>query len=598
MTPRWKDWVSGSLEVIRGGRLEGRRHREQRCERIFRALQPTLPERIDPEPLALSHRVQPRPARRRAVAVALATLGAAAAVALWWRPERADPPDSMDASLISPLLQVPALVASGYDSIETTVDNAIDFASCFGTAQRAAAARAEGTEQLQRALDEFRATISHLPEVQQELVNSRIAEGRIEPLRSPAVQLSLAEGLRVLGGLEAGREVSWLPELLPHLLPQQLQLRIIDLDAGGALLDGLPVYAEYAELATGRLGEPTFLGYAPFLQKLQPGDVRITVIDRARRRQSVLRLWVLPDRPIAPQLAFLRAVPFGSEVAHFAGGTFTYGTRTREGLPSPVTRPLSHRPGGPEELGPFAIDVHETTNEQYLAFLRDLAAHPEWREGGYATCTTDLPFLLAENPEVAQALTCDAAMAPLAVLGVTWYQAMLYANWAGKRLPLDREWERAAEGLEGRAYPFGDTFDPERVFLAGKYKMVPVPGVPGSFTQSTLPPQSGPVGDKPRGATPEGVLRLADNVREWVEDVFAISVPSGDCSLTMLPADASGLELQRCVRGASFRNASAAQCMVDVRSSGVPTAVDAANGVRCVVPAWPAFADRLLDEDR
>ena len=84
---------------------------------------------------------------------------------------------------------------------------------------------------------------------------------------------------------------------------------------------------------------------------------------------------------------------------------------------------------------------------------------------------------------------------------VSWTEAFNYCSWQEKRLPTEAEWEYAAKGASGRAFPWGDA--PATRSLArygGLFKgPVPVHALPG-------------------GATPEGLLHMAGNVSEWVQD--------------------------------------------------------------------------------
>ena len=97
----------------------------------------------------------------------------------------------------------------------------------------------------------------------------------------------------------------------------------------------------------------------------------------------------------------------------------------------------------------FYMDVYEVTNAQYRKFIEE---NPQWEKNGALTSIVGDTYLSGWNGNM-----YPKGKANHPVVNVSWFAAKAYAEWAGKELPTEAQWERAARGtLEGKKYPWGD----------------------------------------------------------------------------------------------------------------------------------------------
>lgn len=156
-------------------------------------------------------------------------------------------------------------------------------------------------------------------------------------------------------------------------------------------------------------------------------------------------------------------------------------------------------------LDAFYIDRLETTNAEYRRCV----------EAGRCS----LPKIVDCNtPEAFHWLRShatyyeDPAYADYPVVCLDWYQAVDYCAWRDARLPSEAEWEKAARGTDGRTYPWGN--EPPTPELASFL------WPEDEFEERPLYAPA-PVGSFPAGASPYGILDMAGNVYEWVQDGYA-----------------------------------------------------------------------------
>jgi formylglycine-generating enzyme len=221
-----------------------------------------------------------------------------------------------------------------------------------------------------------------------------------------------------------------------------------------------------------------------------------------------------------------------TEMVQIPAGSFVMGKNT--------TSPSDWQPEHTLFIHSFYMDKTEVTNQQYFDFCKSTNnALPQFWGMKEFKSGPDFP--------------------DFPVVGVSYFDAEKYANWAGKRLPTEAEWEYASRGgLAGKNFPFGDQVDSAKVNYGRKYK--------GILKTGSFP------------ANGYGLYDITGNVWEWTSDFYSESYYS-----VSPPENPIGPERGRfkVIRGGSWH--SGAMCVQTYYRNGLsPSWVDFAVGFRCV----------------
>lgn len=203
----------------------------------------------------------------------------------------------------------------------------------------------------------------------------------------------------------------------------------------------------------------------------------------------------------------------------------------------------AQKPAREVDLDAFWIDETEVTNRMYALCVK----------AGACAAPADLSSYTRGRYYL------DAEYADYPVIHVAWQDAHGYCAWAGRALPVEAQWEKAARGADARLYPWGD--QPPGQNLLNNFDV--------SFLEDTVQ-----VGSYPQGAGPYGALDMAGNVWEWTADWFDV-YPGGDPA-----ASESYGQIYKVLRGGSFVDAADAT----TRYGNNPDLQMHDIGFRCAIP--------------
>ena len=226
----------------------------------------------------------------------------------------------------------------------------------------------------------------------------------------------------------------------------------------------------------------------------------------------------------------------------------------------------------------FYMDKYEVTNAQYRAFVD---ANPQWRKDRIASVYHDGDYLKHWNGN-----NYPTGKGDHPVTYVSWYAAMAYAEWKGKRLPTEAEWEKAARGgLTNKRYPWGDSIGSSR---ANYNKNVGDTTSVGQYAPNAY-----------------SLYDMAGNVLEWCLDAYdqdfymnaSRQNPVAGASVLSLTTNFSKVRTERVLRGGSWSQLSQYVRVAD-RTKGDPKLSYFGSGFRCVQAVTPTVPKTVTTDTK
>lgn len=187
----------------------------------------------------------------------------------------------------------------------------------------------------------------------------------------------------------------------------------------------------------------------------------------------------------------------GAEMVLIPAGPFLYGSKEDD-----KEARQREKPQRVVELPAFYMDKYLVTNERYCRFLNEEQPDGE-KLGRWIYLTGSFENEKCRIGKKGKVYYVEKGFEQYPVIYVSWYGAGAYAKWAGKKLPGEEEWEKAARGTDGRKYPWGEEWEKERC----------------NSRESRIW-MTTPVDKYPAGVSEFGCFDMAGNVWEWTKSEY------------------------------------------------------------------------------